>query len=556
VTYIAPLFGPRNREKEFCNELDIEGNMIVKRIPPVLLVVVGLAVLFPGGGRAVGQERKVELKETYHETFNGPESKYPAWGLYGPQAKSAVKFEPEGIRVQLPAGAEVQRPALGVATRVSMKGDFQITARYEILQEPKAEEVGKSPTQLTMDVVLAAPHNDAATLSRRVVPRAGKQFFAWLSLWDADGGKSVPRGVRSMPAKATKGRLRIERTGTNVAYLFAEGDDDQFTRVSTAPFSAGDVAEVRLVATTSGAMAALDGRFHDIEIRGEKIAKPPTAPLTAEFTPPPKDYAQEYRQSFNGAKTLPAGWDFMGPFAESCIYLEAAGLRINLPSGWEGERPRTGIKSRFGVKGDFDISLAFEILVEPGAPDAGKLGTRLSLGIYKETPHTNVATVDRSIGMNDGTNFVSWQSLWNDEKGKGVSNGNVFRTTAKMGRLRLVRSGPHLYYGFAEGPDGQFRFRARYNFGPEELGEIRIMASTGGEQAALESRVTDFRIRADAISNAPAEVTGPAAEAAIPRRGWLLASLLIGAVTLVVVVAAFFLTRARKVSPPPAKEAR
>src|SRR5262249_37516450 len=130
----------------------IEGDMIETRIPPVLLLVVGLAVPFPWDGRAVGQEPTAELKESYHETFNGPASKYPAWGLYGPQARSAVKFEAEGIHVQLPAGVEGQRPAQGVATRITLKGDFRITARYEILQEPTAEEVGKAPTRLTMDV--------------------------------------------------------------------------------------------------------------------------------------------------------------------------------------------------------------------------------------------------------------------------------------------------------------------------------------------------------------------------------------------------------------------
>lgn len=310
--------------------------MIKKHIPPLLFLVVVLAVPSPCGSRVDGQEPNVELKQKYHETFNGPASKYPTWGLYGPQSKNGVKFEAEGVRVQLPAGVEGQRPSLGVATRIAVKGDFRITARYEILQEPLAEEVGKGSTRLTMDVVLSPPHHDAVTLSRRVVPRAGKQFFPWISLWDADMSKAVQRNLPSMPASAMKGRLRIERTGTNIACLSAEENDDEFALVSAAPFSRDDVNEVRLVATNSGASAALDVRFRDIEIQAERIAKPPS-PL--EFTPPPKDYAQEYRQSFKRSGALPTGWDLVGPFAENCVLCEPAGLRINLP-------PRLGRQTR------------------------------------------------------------------------------------------------------------------------------------------------------------------------------------------------------------------
>jgi hypothetical protein len=367
-----------------------------------------------------------------------------------------------------------------------------------------------------------------------------------------------------MPAKAMKGRLRIERTGTNVAYFFAEEDDEQFTRAGTAPFSADDLAEVRLVAINNVPMAALDVRYRDIEIRAAKIVKSATASPPVVITPPQKDYAQEYKQSFKGAAALPAGWGFVGPFAENCVRVDPAGLNINLASGWGGERPGTGIKSGFGLNGDFEITLTFEILAEPSAAEAGKAGTRLSLAIAKEAPHSHVATINRSVGINNGTNFVSWQSIWNEAAGKGVVSAHVFATKAMIGRLRLVRSGPHLYYGFAEGLDGEFRFRAKYNFGPEDLREVRIVASTGGDLAAIELRASDLHLRADAIPNMPATAPvvavmgeAPAPSAAAPSRTWLVAFLIIAAMLLAIVAAlgaVLFLTRARRLPPPSAKE--
>src|SRR5205814_412908 len=158
----------------------------------------------------------------------------------------------------------------------------------------------------------------------------------------------------------------------------------------------------------------------------------------------------------------------------------------------------------------FEITLNFEIIEAPNAGDAGKAGTRLSLAISKETPHANVATINRSFGVKGGGNFVSWQSLWNEATGKPAPpNANVYSTNAKTGRLRLVRAGPHLYYGWSEGFDGDIKFRSKYNFGDEDLREMRIIGSTGGDKASLSARVSDFRIRADAIPNMPASAQAP-----------------------------------------------
>jgi hypothetical protein len=532
--------------------------MMPKSVLSVLLIAV---VHFVLGERALGQ---AELKEQYRDTFNGPASKYPGWGLHGAQAANNVKFEPEGLRIQLPAGFEGQRPAAGVATRVTVKGDFQITTGYEILQEPSVEEVGTGQTRLTMDVVLAQPHNDAATLSRRVVPRAGKQVYPWMWVWEPNAGKSMQRKTSSVPAKAATGRLRIERTGKDLVYLLADGDGKDFARVGAGPFSTDDVVEVRLVATTGGTKAGLDVRFHDIEIRAESMAKPPTAPTPTEIKPPQKDYAQEYTQPFKGV-ALPAGWIFEGPFADNCVHFEPAGMRINLPLGWGDERQATGIKSGFGIKGDFEITLSFEILAEPAPRDAGRNGTRLSLGVWKETDRSNLATINRGIGPKEGTNFVSWQSLWDEDKGTPARSLGVFLTPAKSGRFRLIRSGSHLYFGFAEGLDGAFRFRAKYNFGPEDVRDIRITAATGSEQATIDVRATDLHIRADAIPNAPGVAPLVAAGnidapviAVAPSRAWLVATLLIGAVVLLVMavalVGAIVLFRGRKMPAPAGKE--
>jgi hypothetical protein len=201
------------------------------------------------------------------------------------------------------------------------------------------------------------------------------------------------------------------------------------------------------------------------------------------------------------------------------------------------------------VKGNFEITLSFEILKEPTAQEAGAPGTGLRMVIQKKTPRENVATINLGVGAQDGSNFVSWQSLWNEEMGKPVRRIDSFPTQAKSGKLCLVRFGPHLYFGIAEGLDGVFEYRAKYDFGPEDLREVRIAAVTVAKMGLFDARVLDVRIRADGLTS-KVEVAAPVAEAAAPlaktavlvteeaapgaeaatpaRRGWPIAAVLIG----------------------------
>src|SRR5438552_1974744 len=122
-------------------------NMIDHTLRRRLDVAVALAAFLALIGRAFGQDDQINLKEKYHESFTGSAEKHPAWGLYGQNAATFVKFEPQGLRFNLPAGFEGARPSIGVTTRVSVKGDFRITASFEILQEPEAAAIGKGQTR-------------------------------------------------------------------------------------------------------------------------------------------------------------------------------------------------------------------------------------------------------------------------------------------------------------------------------------------------------------------------------------------------------------------------
>ncbi len=227
--------------------------------------------------------------------------------------------------------------------------------------------------------------------------------------------------------------------------------------------------------------------------------------------------------------------------------IEANGLHITLPPGWGAERPVTGLRSRFRVKGDFEMTLSFEILKEPEQADAGdKGGTRLDLGIIKDVPKEDVTNVGRTVLPASGKRFIGWASMWDSVAEKKVPHSISRPTQAMTGRLRLVRSGADLYYAFSDGFDGGFTCFKKFPFGAEDLLRVRIVAATGGAKASLHVRVTDFSIRADALPDWPAgelvaePIPMPVSPVADPPRAdgthWFVAALLAGAVVALLAV--------------------
>ncbi len=196
------------------------------------------------------------------------------------------------------------------------------------------------------------------------------------------------------------------------------------------------------------------------------------------------------------------GWDLVGDGAKNCVHFEDEGLRITLPTGWGGIRPSTGVGSGMVLKGDFEISMRFDILKEPEVIEKGP-GTRLSMGIILDTPQTKQATVSRSISAKAGKVFVVWSSVWDEETQKDQQKARFITTKATSGELRLVREGSVLSYYVSEKPGGDFILVQQYPFGEEDVKEIRIAGSTGSREATLDARITDLRIRAESLPGSP-----------------------------------------------------
>ena len=198
----------------------------------------------------------------------------------------------------------------------------------------------------------------------------------------------------------------------------------------------------------------------------EPLPAKPAPPIVAKAAAPPiptKDYAQGFVQPFKGG-VRPEGWNFTSRLAEQCVQFEQAGVRIALPAG---EPAAAGLRSGFGVKGDFEITVNFEVLKDPDPADVGKAGTRFGLSLSLDTPRldtpqSETATLNRSMATHGF-------SAWARTRHQAAPFSRSFAIPVTTGRLRLVRSGDELFYLAAVGAAEPFQFLTKCRFGAEDL---------------------------------------------------------------------------------------
>jgi hypothetical protein len=251
-----------------------------------LLLLLGLGVTVPLVRGGAGPQA-APAGEYYHSFKDHPEDR-SGWALFGPDAGDYVKFEPAGLRITLPAGFPPDRPSVGVIRAAPVKGDFEITVSFEILQEPVPTDTVKQ-TRLSLVAALDRPDVNMATLSRAAI-RQGPQYLTWLTLWSEAAGKAQRR-FDPFPAAGKAGKLRLVRTGPVLSYQVAAADAQEFTVLQEYPFSGDDLTDVRLTATTGGPQAALDLRVLDCRIRAASVAEAaavpsPEAPRGKPWLPP------------------------------------------------------------------------------------------------------------------------------------------------------------------------------------------------------------------------------------------------------------------------------
>src|SRR5262249_41024099 len=120
---------------------------LTRHLRPLLLLLV-LAVAGPLGAP--------QPPDTgFYQDFRGSPRPLPPLELVGPDAELVSKPEAEGWRITVPAD-QPKVTTIGLAMKAPVKGDFELTAGYEILQAEMPK--GRSPAGFELFI-----HTDTPT---------------------------------------------------------------------------------------------------------------------------------------------------------------------------------------------------------------------------------------------------------------------------------------------------------------------------------------------------------------------------------------------------------
>jgi RNA polymerase sigma factor (sigma-70 family) len=451
----------------------------------------------PGAGNPVVHQDPVRKDEPapkekpaeYHQSLKGKLAPDAGLRLFGPNAEKYVHFEPDGLRLTMPAGQAKGQTVAGLASGFGMHGDFEITLRYEVLQAPDGADAGDNGTRFTLGIVLNKADKNLANFSWKMDAKTGSHHVAWSNA----NGKDKPSS-KYVVTKAKSGRLRLARAANTLSFSVAEGDDQDFKLSQQFPADTEDVREFRITTNTGSDKAAIDVRVTDLSIRAARFLKTPgEIPLLP--APPPRELAERVVFPFRDGLDKQPMLRLVGPEVGSMAKVDDQGLRFTLPAD-RLSGAAVSIESRLRLRGDFEITLAYELLAVPNP--APELGAGLVMRVDFDTPNAFQAVFSRTqkpSGPASGANYTT-TGPDGKEDFKGLT---VCPVKAPKGRLRLVRTGSKLIYQIADG-DAGFHVLATKEFGTADVMAVRAQCITGWKaNFAVDIRFGSLELRADKI---------------------------------------------------------
>jgi serine/threonine protein kinase len=191
----------------------------------------------------------------------------------------AGQADDRGVRLTLPA-SEGKQPHSGFMTLFAVRGDFDATFSYEVLRADRpATGYGVG---VSLYAVIDTKTNDAVSLARRVMPDGTTVFFS--DRLKPTDGRTVHQ-YKSIPSVSPAGKVRLQRVGSTIRYLVADGTDADFVQMDEQEFGTADVADMQVGGDAGGSEAALDARLLSFAVHAAELPGLP-AP-TAEPAPAP-----------------------------------------------------------------------------------------------------------------------------------------------------------------------------------------------------------------------------------------------------------------------------
>jgi hypothetical protein len=202
--------------------------------------------------------------------------------------------------------------------------------------------------------------------------------------------------------------------------------------------------------------------------------------------------AEEFVQDFRGRPYDVRYFRSFGSNTHRAMRTDFRGLRIS-PVDPESRIP-VGLVARVGVRGDFEITMTFEVLrlYKPaGGNDAG-----LSIYVSSASLTKEAATLGRFV-RTDGEQIILCHHASTPQGEERRHQGKRVPKTALTGQLRLVRRGTLLSYQFAEGTASAFQELYQTEWVGEDLDTVRFAMENGNPPTVVDVLIRAVSIRAD-----------------------------------------------------------
>ena len=180
----------------------------------------------------------------------------------GPNAAAIIRPDSRGLRITLPTDHGI-KPPVGLVLRSGIKGDFQATMEFEILQVEKP--TGGTGAGISLWITIVSYTKEAATIGWLLKPGGEKVFFSHRATTPI-GGQREHHGGEPRFTSETTGKVRLVRAGTRLTYLVAAGQSEVFEEIFDSEIGTDDLNTLRFAADNGGSSTLVDVRIREINV--------------------------------------------------------------------------------------------------------------------------------------------------------------------------------------------------------------------------------------------------------------------------------------------------
>jgi WD40 repeat protein/DNA-directed RNA polymerase subunit RPC12/RpoP len=223
-----------------------------------------------GGGNVPprAEPPPVELKEFYQD-FRDSKNYQPPLQIFGARAQRVCRPEPSGFHIRVSANPE-QTQRIGLLLPARIRGDFEITAAYEIARVDQPRDGHGVGVCLLAD--LDSPRKEVLEVTRGARVTEGQSY--WCCRATLEGGK-MKYELQFYPTMSMTGHLRLTRRGGELICSVRDGGATQFTILRRLPCGTEDIKQVRF-----GAFMGFAPNDVDLYLKDLRIGPPDSGQLT------------------------------------------------------------------------------------------------------------------------------------------------------------------------------------------------------------------------------------------------------------------------------------